>query len=279
MNLDYFDRIWKSDQKNKQVQTENNNYDKLWDNRAKDFNRYGNDDRRDKIIGLLLEKGMLHKSSTVLDIGCGPGKFVLEFARRGQHVIGIDISSKMLQYASENLAVHNIDNAEFKEINWVKADLAALNWQKKFSLVVGIMSPAFWSRKGLEKMIEASNDGGLICHFVERQESIGDVLKKEVLGRKLGDEYGNKGLYCSLNVLWLYKLYPEIAYFNTVKEAVRPVEEAAHSFIARYEMRGELTAAQKMEIGDILKKKSENGVLKERTTSKIACIYWKSTPR
>lgn len=275
MNLDYFDRIWQSKEKNKEGRLESS----LWDNRADDFNRYGSDDRRDKIIGLLLEKGMLNKNSTVLDIGCGPGKFALEFAIRAKHVTGVDISPKMLQYASENLAAHDIVNAEFKEIDWAKADLAALNWQKKFSLVVGIMSPAFSSRKGLEKMIEASNEYGFICHFVERQDLIGDVLKKEVLDRELIDEYGHMGLYCSLNVLWLYKLYPEIAYFNTVKEVVRPVEETAQSFIAKYEMRGELTEAQKTEIMDILRKKSEDGMVKDRTTSKIACIYWKNTPR
>lgn len=127
---------------------------------------------------------MLQENSIVLDIGCGPGKFVREFAKRAQNVVGVDISSKMLHYAQENVVAQGLGNAEFRELDWGKADLSALNWKKKFSLVTGIMSPAFLNRQGLEKMLEASNDYGLICHFVERQDSISDELKKHVLGRE-----------------------------------------------------------------------------------------------
>lgn len=275
MNTDYFDQIWQSNKKRKEGLTGNS---ALWDNRAEEFNRHGTDERKDIIIRLLLDKQMLNRNSTVLDIGCGPGKFVIEFAQRAKHVVGADLSPKMLKFAAENLAAKNISNAELKQIDWEKADLAALNWQKKFSLVVGIMSPAFWSRKGLEKMIQAGNEFGFICHFVERQDLIEDVLKKEILGRHNDgdDEFGNRGLYCSLNVLWLSKLYPEIAYFNTQREVVRSVEETAQNFIAKYETEGVLTAAQKEGVKDFLKKKAEDGLIKDRITAKIACIYWKN---
>ena len=269
-NIDYFEQIWQKEKKYKDVSPTS------WDNRAEDFNRHVSDERRDKIIELLLEKQMLQKNSRVLDIGCGPGKFVLKYAQRAKNVVGVDISPKMLHYAAENVDTLSLDNTEFRELDWEKADLTALNWKKKFSLVTGIMSPAFSNRKGLEKMLEASNEYCLISHFVERQDSIGDALKKDVLGRDTIDEYGNKSLYCCLNILWLYKLFPEIVYFNLERETMQSLEEASRHYITKYEMKTDLTVTQKTEIMEYLNSKAENGVIKEKTKSKIACIYWRN---
>ncbi len=270
MNLDYFDQIWQSNIKKGDNRV-------LWDNRAEEFNRLGTDERRENIIGILSAQQMLDENSTVLDIGCGPGKFVLEFASRARHVVGVDISPRMLSYAAENAAVHKLENTQFIEMDWDKADLKSLNWQKKFSLVTGIMSPAFWTRTGLEKMIEASNENCFICHFVKSQDQIEDELIKEVLGKDNNDVYGNKGLYCSLNLLWLYNYYPEIAYFDTEKESVQPVEEAANNFMAKYGTKFDLTAAQESEVLNFLKSKAEDGFIRRKRTAKVACIYWRVT--
>ncbi|MFQ5870310.1 MAG: class I SAM-dependent methyltransferase, partial [Candidatus Zixiibacteriota bacterium] len=52
---------------------------------------------------------------SVLDIGCGPGHYLIEFARRGAgRVMGIDFSAKMLDLASENAGRVGIsDKLEF----------------------------------------------------------------------------------------------------------------------------------------------------------------------
>jgi|GEM_PF-351308 len=270
----YFDNLWpKKDQKEKDRQEEKKS---LWDNRAEQFNSYGTDERREKIVALLLGKNMLHKESTVLDIGCGPGKFALEFARIAKHVTGIDISPKMLAYARENVAAEGLTNTEFRQLDWETADIAELKWHKKFSLVTGIMSPAFSSRENLEKMIAASNEYGMICHFVKRQDSLEEELRKVVLGQDRFDEFGHRELYCSLNILWLYKLYPEVVYFDLEKEVVLSVEQSSQNFINKFACSTTLTEEQRAKIVKILEEKAENGLLKERTVSKVACICWRN---
>ncbi|MFZ3130978.1 MAG: class I SAM-dependent methyltransferase [Desulfosporosinus sp.] len=272
-DIEYFDQIWQKDKAYKE------SYKGVspasWDKRAEEFNRNASDERTDMIVKLLLEKKMLHENSIVLDIGCGPGKFMREFAQRTQKVVGVDISPKMLHYARKNVAAQGLANAEFIELDWEKADLCALNWKKKFSLVTGIMSPAFSNRQGLEKMLEASNEYGLICHFLERQDSIGDELKKHILGRDKIDQYGNKALYCSLNILWLYKIFPEIVNFYLDRETSQSIEEAGRYYITRFEMKTDLTEGQKIETMEYLKRKAENGIIKGKIKSKIACICWK----
>lgn len=58
----------------------------------------------------------------VLDIGCGPGEWVLELAAKNQHieVVGIDISERMVSYASAEAENRETPNASFLVMNALK---------------------------------------------------------------------------------------------------------------------------------------------------------------
>lgn len=274
MDVEYFERLWQKEEKYRNAGGGEKSI--CWDKRADDFNKNVHDERRKFITGLLIDKGMLDKESVVLDIGCGPGKFAVDFGLTAKSVVGLDISPKMLRFAGDNAAAKGLKNICFELMDWKETDLEAANWRKKFSLVTAIMSPALSNRKALDKMMEASNGYCLISHFMERHDSVRDVMQKDILGREKEDIYGNRSIYCSFNILWLYKLFPEIVYFNSERETLRPLEEAAHYYNTRLEMRKALTPVQKAEILEFLKGKAENGFIKERTSAKVACIYWKN---
>jgi ubiquinone/menaquinone biosynthesis C-methylase UbiE len=55
------------------------------------------------ILNLL---GNLH-GKNLIDIGCGPGVYSVEFAKRGANVLGLDISRKMLNKARNNAKMTN----------------------------------------------------------------------------------------------------------------------------------------------------------------------------
>lgn len=59
---------------------------------------------------------------SVLDVGCGPGGWVLEVARRYPHlqVTGIDISRHMIEYAQAQAQAQNCHNATFRVVNVLK---------------------------------------------------------------------------------------------------------------------------------------------------------------
>jgi SAM-dependent methyltransferase len=63
---------------------------------------------------------------TVLDAGCGTGRVAIELARRGVAVVGTDIDSSMLAVARERAP----------DIEWVEADLSALDLGRTFDVVV-----------------------------------------------------------------------------------------------------------------------------------------------
>lgn len=51
--------------------------------------------------------------ATILDIGCGPGVYMQYFSKEGAHVIGIDISAKMIELARKNMSAAGIKEIEF----------------------------------------------------------------------------------------------------------------------------------------------------------------------
>lgn len=64
--------------------------------------------------------------ASVLDAGCGTGRVAIELARRGIDVVGVDVSSSMLDTARE-LA---------PDVPWVRSDLATLALDRAFDVVV-----------------------------------------------------------------------------------------------------------------------------------------------
>jgi len=72
----------------------------------------------------LLRKMRLRPSDTLLDLGCGAGRYAIAFAQRGLRVTGIDISATMLRHAKERA------KAAGAKVHFIQADLADLERQQ-----------------------------------------------------------------------------------------------------------------------------------------------------
>lgn len=81
---------------------------------------------------------------SVLDVGCGPGRHALEFARRGYRVTGIDISATFVDIARGSAANESLDvlferhDARHLPSRWTGAfDVVVCLCQGGFGLMVG----------------------------------------------------------------------------------------------------------------------------------------------
>ena len=70
----------------------------------------------------------MNNIKAVLDLGCGPGLYVREFAKTGAEVTGVDISERSIQFAKENIG-SEYENTRFQRINYLD-----LNFKKFFDI-------------------------------------------------------------------------------------------------------------------------------------------------
>ena len=111
-------------------------------------------------IGLLLEFSGVSAADRVLDVACGPGMVAAEFARRAEHVTGIDLTTVMLDQArcrQRELQIGNLD--------WVHGDADRLPWSDaSFSLVITRYSFHHFTapEQVLAEMIRVCRPGGRV---------------------------------------------------------------------------------------------------------------------
>ncbi|MGD0437696.1 MAG: class I SAM-dependent methyltransferase [Bryobacteraceae bacterium] len=82
------------------------------------------------------------RGQTICDIGCGSGRFVAEFARRGAaHITGVDVASEMLKAARELAARDGVtDRCDF-----VLSDVLDWKTEQSFDITLAI---GFWDYIG-----------------------------------------------------------------------------------------------------------------------------------
>ncbi len=71
----------------------------------------------------------LSKSDSILEAGCGIGSYSREFARRGYHVVGLDISSNFLSEA------RRLTHSENLEIEFILGDYNEMIFEAAFSVI------------------------------------------------------------------------------------------------------------------------------------------------
>lgn len=94
----------------------------------------------------------------MLDVGCGPGRHSLEFARRGFDVTGVDISAAFVDLATTAAEAANLDNCRF-----VRGDARRLGEVPEieagsFDLVISLCQGAFGLTGGPAAAEGAAND-------------------------------------------------------------------------------------------------------------------------
>ncbi len=93
----------------------------------------------------------------VLDIGCGPGAYIISIAaRKPDHVLGIDLSEVMLDFARRRVQAKTLETmCELKNINFLEA-----TFERKFnfSIAMGVFDYLSDPLPFLKKMKEVSSE-------------------------------------------------------------------------------------------------------------------------
>ena len=93
-----------------------------------------------------------YEPATVLDAGCGSGRVAVELARRGVHVVGVDVDESMLATARRRAP----------DLDWRRGDLATADLEPDhYDLVVMAGNVLLFTAPGTEAAVVANLAGAL----------------------------------------------------------------------------------------------------------------------
>jgi len=216
-----------------------------WDRRADKWEKEITDDKnirkrrsehRIKETGRYLrEKGLLGPDDSVIDVGCGPGRFAAEFAKTAGHVTGTDISPKMLAYGKAFTDALGFDNITYTAADFKTLDPKDLGWDKAFDLCFSSITPAIDCYEAVEKLESMSKKYCFSSNFVKAEDLLAERVRKDLFPEnKRPNAWDGRTFYAMFNLLWLKGRYPEITYFKETEEELLPADEVLAARILDY---------------------------------------------
>lgn len=227
INVEEFSKLWGEEARYKEQE-------EFWNYRAAQFNQQMEDEehleRVTKLMAWLKGNNALQSPGRILDIGCGSGKYAIPFAQAGHEVVGIDISSAMIQYAKENADKYGVkERTQFDCDIWEELDVEKAGWTGAFDLTFASMTPAIRNEAALDKMIRCSRGGCFLSSSVSKHEPIAERLRA-LLQMNKDQNFHMQRIYAVFNILWLKGYFPTIFYVDSSWENQFTLEEAIEHF-------------------------------------------------
>lgn len=216
-----------------------------WDQRASDWEeglrsdelrRRHYNERIRATVEWLQGFGLMQGTDEVADIGCGPGRFVAEFAKHSRTVLGVDISERMTSFGAAFAKENGLSNAAFYTGDFSKLDVTSLGWERQFDLAFSSITPAIKGTVGIDNLIAISRGWCYNSCFVYFRNELHDRILREVFHRTPNNQrtaHSNwfKQLF---DLLWLRGYYPYVHYYKEHREERIAAERNSAESLARY---------------------------------------------
>lgn len=158
----------------------------------------------------------------IADIGCGPGRFAVAFARRVHWVTGFDLSPRMIHYGMEHARREGVENVTLRACDFQTLDVRQEGLESAFDLVFSSLTPAIHGRAGLEKVMAMSRAYCCNITHIAHENSLRRQIREQLFGRPATSHWGWRWFYSLFNVLLLLGYLPEASYDHRAAGAARP---------------------------------------------------------
>ena len=113
-----------------------------------------------------IESMQLDKSKSVLEIGVGTGRIAIKVAPLCKALYGIDISSKTIQRANENLSVH-------QNVNLICDDFMSFEFEEHFDVIYSSLTFMHIKDKlcAIKKIGSLLNDEGFFVLSIDKNQN------------------------------------------------------------------------------------------------------------
>ncbi|MDR2665396.1 MAG: class I SAM-dependent methyltransferase [Oscillospiraceae bacterium] len=276
-DLQYFKGLWE-----KRSESPVQHSPEVWDSRAGEWiGRLGDRGsgahmrgRASSAAAFLRSRGLLGGNDTVIDVGCGPGLFVAEFAHTAKHVTGLDFSARFIDYARKYAEVLGVKNVDFRQCDFNELDVGEAGLAGAYDLVFTSITPAASGKGCLDKLMRMSRKWCYNASFVHAEDDLAERVSRDVFGHELVSRWDGRGFYALLNLLWLSGYYPETSYYDETRdETAAPVPSDAAGLASRcgYEDSGSALR--------VLRYLDATGETRRRSRFRYGVIMWDVTRR
>lgn len=247
--------------------------EQTWDLRADEVSRFGVSDNDAALQGVLRRHDLAGEK--VLDISFGAGRYLVEFARRGAQVSGVELSGRMLEHAGHKLRAAGLQAQTGRLLHspWEDVVLQDEGWHDAFDLVFVHMSPVLSSLPGLYKALAACRKGLYVSSHVWREDSLLTDLQ-DTLGlprRRIGSRTADD-LYGLFNLLYQWGYFPALEFNEYCKTSHHSPDYILQRY-ASWLWPEEATIADRQRLLQLLQERTVGGEVETRSRDIIGHLY------
>ena len=239
-------------------------YFKVWDDASGNYEDAGVGPLREKIIGRLWEDGIIKESSSVLDVGSGPGTYGIAFSEFCRHVTCLDSSAGML----ERIKQRNISNIDCIQDDWDTFDHST-----KYDVVFSSLCPSVNRPEALLKM-ESFSKG--YCVYISSMNDDSTGLRRE-LWMEFGKDYTMNGYDTRYPFGFLQKngRHPTLEIFEDVHPYEENVKETIEKEIKAFSFYFDMDEEKRSRIEKVVERRSVNGKVHYDGIKRLGLLIWK----
>lgn len=247
---------------------------KIWDEAAPDYIQKPIPNfAEDPFLKYIQSKTEIDRNTTVLDIGCGAGRYTIAIAPYVKSAVGCDLSPKMIAGAAQRSQELAINNTQFSCIDWHQADIRALDWENQFDVVFAHHTPAVSDFPTLENMIHCAKKH---CFWVMNTRRKDTVLSNTLAQIEIPNLHKEKDIMVAnaFMYLWLAGFTPSVSYSQEVWTMEKDTDQMIQNCINRANLVRILTKAEEDHIAQYIRSISVNDRVTESIQTTIVTLDW-----
>lgn len=114
------------------------------------------------------------EGKTVLDLGCGTGRYAIELAKKGASSVGVDISKNMIEIAQQNAKIMEVeDDCQFIHGNFLTHKFSV---KFDFTIALGFFDYIYNPEKFFKKIDNSTNN--MFLASFPKKRPIWDIQRK-----------------------------------------------------------------------------------------------------
>ena len=185
----------------------------MWNKRAKELSLLAERDDADGYIEFFKQHVDLN-GTTVIDLGCGAGRYLKLLMDEGALVEGLEPSKEMIKYAKKHIKDSGYNEEDVNIYNVAFQDFEP---KKQYDYVFISNSPIVGYYESYEKILKLAKKGIFIGEWIERKD-----LFFEKLVRSMGKEVKRQLMF---DIYYYFNLFAADGYLPNFKSSIKISKE------------------------------------------------------